>query len=79
MSNLSTHIPCLQAATTHAENPNDSITSPVVPPLQQQNYFSARLHHFMDVQNNHHRRFYCLFPDINPATLDGILGNHIHM
>ena len=50
---------------------------PSVP--QTRNDYGSDPHYFVTVKNQHYRRLCLLFPDINPARLKNILGNHIHM
>jgi len=75
-------ISCLQAANAdpnHSEQEHRN-TVPAVPSVPQtRNYYGSDPHYFVTVQNQHHKRLHELFPDINPAALKRILGNHIHM
>lgn len=72
-----TRISCLQAANA---DPNHRENVPILPSVPQtSNSYSSDLHHFVNIQNHHLTRLRYLFPEINPAALKRILGNHTHM
>jgi hypothetical protein len=83
MSRLSICISFLQAANTVVANPNDTDqehqeTLVMLPSVSQtRNAFSNAVHYVVTVRNRHLTRLCNLFPEINQADLERILGNHI--